>query len=205
MKNKLALATLAAVLGLCAVPGLAHATYLLTASQVGNDVQVRGSGTLNTAALNPGDNAFFDVGLNAPTATLLSGVEGSAGGRFYGLTGPASFGPGTAGGNPVLADGGAGGYMGVIGELGVLVVPLGYVSGSALTTSSTYSNTTLAALGLAPGTYTYTWGTGATADSLTFTDAVSPAAPEPSTWALLSLGTLCLGLVTLRRRHATRA
>jgi len=39
-----------------------------------------------------------------------------------------------------------------------LVLPTGYTSGSALTTSETWNNTTLAGLGLTDGTYTWTWG-----------------------------------------------
>jgi hypothetical protein len=49
-----------------------------------------------------------------------------------------------------------------------------------------------------PGTYVWTWGLGATADSFTL-DVVSAAVPEPSSLALLALP---LGLIiVLAARH----
>src|SRR5205807_10308158 len=42
-----------------------------------------------------------------------------------------------------------------------LIVPRGYVSGTALSDSATYNGKTFATLGVTPGTYVWTWGTGA--------------------------------------------
>ena len=72
------------------------------------------------------------------------------------------------------------------------------ISGTLLTDSTTFAGT-FASIGFTPGTYTYTWGTGATADSLTVTSVV----PEPSTWTMLAFGGVgLLGLIL--RRRATR-
>ena len=43
----------------------------------------------------------------------------------------------------------------------VLSVPRGYVSGTALSDMATYSGKTFATLGVTPGTYVWTWGSGA--------------------------------------------
>src|SRR5205085_7185414 len=48
------------------------------------------------------------------------------------------------------------------GQVGTgLIVPTGYVSGTALSDTATYSGRTFATLGVTPGTYVWTWGTGA--------------------------------------------
>jgi hypothetical protein len=41
-----------------------------------------------------------------------------------------------------------------------LLVPPGYVSNTALTAESTFTGQTFTTLGVTPGTYTYSWGTG---------------------------------------------
>jgi hypothetical protein len=80
-------------------------------------------------------------------------------------------------------------------------VPSGYTSGSSLSDSDTFDSTTISALGLTPGTYTYTWGSGGNADSLTVD--IQGAAPEPGTVCLLSVGVLALALNGVRMRKRT--
>jgi hypothetical protein len=70
-----------------------------------------------------------------------------------------------------------------------LYVPQGYVSGTAFTDTSVYSNATLSSLGIAPGTYTWTWNAGG--NSLVLN------APEPASLSLL----LISGLAVLPRRR----
>jgi len=72
-----------------------------------------------------------------------------------------------------------------MGAVGDLITPDGYISGSALSGTATWSGTTISSLGLTPGTYTWTWGTGPDADSLTVNIGV---VPEPSTLTLLGIG-----------------
>jgi hypothetical protein len=67
-------------------------------------------------------------------------------------------------------------------------------TGSFLTDSSTYAGQTLGGLGAAPGTYEWTWGSGANQN---FTLVVGT--PEPSTWAMMLLGFAGLGFVGYRR------
>ena len=89
--------------------------------------------------------------------------------------------------------------IGVFGPgMGLLVVPQGYVSGSPLSDTSTYNNATFASLGVTPGIYEWTWGTGAN-QNLTL-DAVAPAVPDAgSTLGLLSLSVVALlGATRLR-------
>jgi hypothetical protein len=64
-------------------------------------------------------------------------------------------------------------------------VPHGYVSGARLSDTSTYDGATFASLGVTPGRYEWTWGSGANQN---FTLVIGPAAPESSTWAMMLLG-----------------
>jgi hypothetical protein len=109
---------------------------------------------------------------------------------YLGISGPAEFGPGDS---PLPATTGSGNLVGVYGGEG-LIVPEGYVSGSQLSDTDTYFDETIAQLGLAPGIYNYTWGSGPTADSLTINIGV---VPEPASVAVVTIPTVAL----LRRRQ----
>lgn len=180
----------AALLLLVAAPGRSHAAFLLTLTQVGGNVVVNGTGTLNLTALTLASSAPFSASI-APSSALL--VLGSGEGSVYsGATGPTSFGSG----NQVFASSSTGSTVGLVGSY-YLAVPQGYGTGNSLSSTATFDGASFASLGFTPGTYVYTWGTGVNADSLTITGVV----PEPSSGALLRLGVAGLGL-TLRRRAA---
>ena len=123
---------------------------------------------------------------------------------WKGLSGPTSFGSGGF----LFSDSGSGNFAGVFGaaaEGGNLFVTPGYVSGTPLGVSTaTWSNQTFATLGVTPGTYVWTWGTGMNADS--FTLQIGPAAPangvpEPGSTIMLMLGAIGT-LAAFRRKLA---
>ena len=194
MKTLLRFLLVVTVLALTTRP--AHAVFVLSLTEVGGDVLVDGDGTLDTTDLSFVTGNGFAAQLSPSTGVLISGPSTSGAIRIDdggGFTGPASFG----GGHVAFASTGTGGFVGLGGRGTELVVPSNYVSGTPLTSSSTYTGQTFATLGFTPGTYTYTWGAGVDADSLTVTSVV----PEPATWALLGVVEGLLGL-TLRRRAA---
>jgi hypothetical protein len=81
--------------------------------------------------------------------------------------------------------------------VGLLGVPQGYVSGNPLSDTATWDSTTFASLGVTPGTYVWSWGTGANQN---FTLQIGPAAaPEPGTLTLL--GAALASFAFLRRRR----
>ena len=180
--------------------GRGQAAITLTATEVGGDVLLTGSGTANLAGLTLLNTTFDSSAIfpSLPYATTGSAV--SVPSVFYAaLSGPANFGPGGF----RVATSGTGDVFGV--NLNVLVAPVGYTSGTPLSGSSTFASATFASLGMTPGTYVWTWGAGANADSLTL--QIGPAAPtaaipEPGTLALLLVGTLTTGAGFMRRRRS---
>jgi len=97
------------------------------------------------------------------------------------------------------ANTGNGDFVAIQGFLGgFLLLPQGYVSGAALSDSMTFNSATFASLGVTPGTYEWTWGTGMNADS--FTLQIGPAGVPDAGSTLSLLGFASLGLVALRRK-----
>jgi hypothetical protein len=164
------------------LPGTAHAIVHLRVQQVGPSVVISGSGSANTTALTP-------AGSDGSWTNLLSDAQAYAGpGAFSdgnvslwgGLLGPL-----VVGNDPSVFEipaSGSGDLFGILANDGtnisLLVLPDGYLSGSSLSGSSIFSGANLSQLGLLPGQIsTWSWGSGATADSL----RLEVLAPEPTT------------------------
>ena len=175
---------------LFAVTTTTHAGFILDFTESGGNVSVAGSGTINTTALTFVSSAGGPQ-INPSIAYVLSGASGEA---WTGAIGPHSFGSGTQ----TVAASFSGSFTGVNGANSLLFTPSGYVSGTSISTTSTYTGT-FSSLGLTPGTYTYNWGSGATAD--TFTVQIGAAVPEPSSMILLSLAFGGVGFSAWMRRR----
>ena len=181
---------------LCAFTVRAHAAVIITLQQQGSNVVANGSGTINTSALtgiqlayinsgicaSDGPGTYMDMMVGPSTVALVM--------EWNGFTGPSNFGAGVS---LYHATSGSGDMVGIFD--GVLFFPAGYVSGASLSDSATWANQTFGSLGVTPGTYTWTWGSGPTADSLTLN---ATATPEPASAVLLLGGGALLGL---RRRR----
>jgi hypothetical protein len=172
----------AAALGLCAgVAVPAQAAYIVSLQQAGANVVATGSGSIDYSGLTFA--GFFKADqarVSANAGTLVIGPTSTTGSDEYRPTsGPSSFGSGSN----LSANIGSGAI--VASGRGFLGVPVGYVSGTPLGTSNdTWTGATFASLGVTPGTFVWTWGTGANADS--FSLQIGPAsAPEPASLALL--------------------
>jgi hypothetical protein len=190
----------AVLIGLSAAP--TRAGYIVDLTQQGNNVVASGSGAIDLTGLSfdGGNNnsAFIgpSIGLiyTGPAFPDLSEVD-----RYNGITGPTSFGSG----GESFPISGSGDLVGLQGDVAALFVPTGYVSGDPLSDTSTYSGQTFATLGVTPGRYEWTWGTGANQN---FTLVVEIAAiPEPSTWAMMVLGFAGLGFMGYRSAGWCRA
>jgi len=171
------LVLLAAVLGMASSSSQADVT--ININQVGSDVVATGSGSLDITDLNSNGGATSYPGIIPNQAVIEEGPSVGATAYYRAVTGPTSFGTLSTPSQPSVA---SGDEFGISGSNNTLVVPFGYVTGTTLSASDTYSGQTISSLGLTPGTYTWTWGTGAHADSLTVQiGPATTAVPEPST------------------------
>ncbi len=140
------------------LPPPARAAYIVTLEQEGTSVVATGSGTIDLT-----DLTFVVTGnvLGAqmdPNEGLVITGPASLGSisAYSGFTGPANFGSGSE----ILANSGTGDLVAVSALQQLLLVPVGYVSGGALSDTATYDNKTFSNLGVTPGTYEWTWGSG---------------------------------------------
>jgi hypothetical protein len=186
----------AAALALAQFASPAQAAYVVSLQQVGTNVVGTGSGSLDTTdLLSKPDSSVTAPFINPQNADLYLG-SGTA--VPYGVvSGPTSFGSGS----PNFSGSGSGNVAGIFAASVSVLAPANYVSGTPLGTSTiTFNSTSLAALGVIDGTYTWTWGTGAHADSLTLQIGPVATTPEPASLALLAVGLAGLGMVVRTRR-----
>ena len=146
----------------------AQAGYVVTLQQVGPNVVATGSGPIDLTGLS-----FLG------RAGTMTDVEPSSGGIFTGVTGRPDLYQGTISGPMSFGFGGAtytntaSGDMVAMYKIGnIVVVPAGYVSGTALSDTATWFGQTFATLYVRPGTYVWTWGPGANQN---FTLQIGPA------------------------------
>jgi hypothetical protein len=146
--------------------------FNVTVTQSGSDVVWSGSGSFNLNSLTLVDSIPITSGFNVGQAIWIAGAPttfpGATGQRYGGasLTYPTIFGSGSPTYSTAVSTGSMFGVVdqGVSGR--TITVPDGYVSGTTISGTTTYSSTTIAGLGLSGGTYIWSWGAGANASSL---------------------------------------
>jgi len=168
----------------------AEAAYVVTLEQDGANVVATGIGTIDLAGLSLDFSQSTGSSMDPSVPEILTGEQGDVD-LYNGVSGPTNFGCGGL----IYADSASGDPVALDTSMGV-GVPAGYVSGSALSDTATYDSATLSSLGVRPGVYKWTWGSGADADNFTL---IAGAVPEPSTWALLLAGFGGLVMVSYRR------
>jgi hypothetical protein len=157
--------------------------------QVGSNVVATGSGaidltglTFTDSGLQGGARVFPDAGVIITGSNTNANVD-----EYGGFGGPLNFGTLSS----TEANSGSGDRVGIAAASGSILVPQGYVSGTPLSDSATYSSQTFATLSVTPGTYEWTWGTG---PNQNFT-LVIPVAGVPDSGS--TLGLFFLGLLGL--------
>ena len=172
----------------------AQAGYTVTLEQQGSNVVASGSGSIDLTGLTFESSASdITIAIDPSAGTMvIRPTTGPAGDLYFGLFGPTSFGSG----GYIVASSGSGDIAGEV--FGTLYVPEG-VSDNPLSSSATWDNATLNSLGVTPGSYEWTWGTGPN-QNVTL-DIMAAPIPEPSALSVLGVGLAGPALAGLWRRR----
>jgi len=167
--------------------------YIVTLQEVGSNVVATGSGPINLTGLTFITSVDNNPGIQAPLGLIDTGPFATIVDLYNGAVGPATFGSGL-GSSPNTA---SGDFVGIVGFGGLLSVPLNYVSGAALSDSMTFNSATFASLGVTPGTYVWTWGTGL--ENQNFTLIIGGAGVPDGGSTVSLLGCALLGVAAGRK------
>lgn len=164
--------------------------YSVTLKEVGSNVVANGSGAINLTGLFFGSEGIsVDARMWPHIAQILTGPSQAVTSYNGFFSGPNSFGAGGL----IDASSSSGDAVGSF-----LLVPHGYVSGNALSSSATWNNATFASLGVTPGTYVWRWGTGLPNQNFTIIIGEAGVPDGGSTVSLL--GFALLGVAAFRRK-----
>ncbi len=160
----------------------------------GNTVVFAFSGSLDTSGLSHSTGSRGSSQIRPSTALFFLGPNATVD-IYTPLTTAPAFGTSLH----ALATDSTGDSFGV----GVYRVwlPQGYLSGDLLSGSSTFTGT-FASLGITPGSYVYTLGTGTNDNLITLETTSVSAVPEPTSLAVFGL--LGLTVCGVRRRPSNR-
>ena len=178
--------------------GTARAGVIIEITQVGPNVVATASGSIDLTGLTllgTDMGSTYGSEMNPSNAYIIVGTAFRID-EFTGLSGPSSFGNG----GYTQATSGSGDFISVLGQGALsspeLVTYHNYISGTPISSTSEYDNTTIQGLGLNPGTYTYTWGTGGSDPFLTV-----QIVPEPSSAIEAVVGAVGLAVAYGWSRH----
>jgi MYXO-CTERM domain-containing protein len=191
--------------GFMALCDRAEAGFVVDISQVGSNVVVNGSGSIDLSLLTGVGNGGSRALVSGAFGSVVLGPVSSSQGIFGGFTGPLSFGTS----DNQFASSTSGDSFGLIASVNgfnepVLSLPGTYVSGAQLTATATFDNTTILLLGLTPGTYNYTTTTPTGLVETVFTVNIT-SVPEPSSITMAATAMGLVGGLALRRRRGKKA
>jgi hypothetical protein len=169
----------------------ARATFVINVTQDGPNLDFSGSGSLNlTGATYHGTSNPMSYYFPIFGELVLGSDPGdNVVSDSYAITGPSTFGTTYAGGD---FSSGTGGRVGFNMSAGDVYVPLGYISGTDLSSTDVLDGQTFATLGVSPGTYTWSLPN----DQIILNIGV----PEPRAITLFAVPAVVSLYLTRRRR-----
>ena len=197
MKVKLAFPVACLLLGATAAANASP--YVVTLEQSGTNVVATGSGDIDLTGLSFNSAGPGGSSVQADIAYLTVGGGAIWAYEARSFSGPGSFGTGGF----RQANSQLGPTTGIFGAGSVIYVPSQYTSDSDLSSSATWTNQTFATLGITPGSYKWTWGSGA--DQSFTLDAVAAATPLPAALPLFAGGLGVLSMLGWARKRKTAA
>ena len=182
--SRLALLLIALVFACLGIRQSAQAGYIVTLQQVGPDVVATGSGAIDLHGLTFSNSTFLvpeilpsfhslghymGMGCEIKYGAVFFHVQDprQSVDRYLGASGPISFGRTCF--FEMFANSGSGNMVGIAAadytspefQESFSVFQGAMSPGTALSDSATYNGKTFASLGVTPGTYVWTWGSGA--------------------------------------------
>lgn len=199
--NRFAFVGLAAAIAVALLaPAPARATpYVVTLVQQGPNVLGTGSGAFDLTGLTQAVIGTVEANVQPGIGGMGIGAAGNADVYSGTMSGPSSY--GTGGYGFTLASSSTGDTVGLDALFSEIFVPLDYVSGTALSSTMTFDDATLASLDTTPGTYVWTWGTGPD-QSFTLIVGGGVSVPEPAALGMFGFGMLLIGAFVGSRRRA---
>jgi len=200
-KLRTALYTVAAALVIAiAGVGAAKAVVVVTIEEIGGDVGLSATGTLDVSSLDYFGFTSQGHFINPQAGGFGIGI-GSGSGNNFGdaYTGISAFEPFGSGGLTVVGSG-SGDKFGLAPGIAGILLPAGFQSGDSINASTTIASATLSSLGLLAGSYTYSWDS----DSILLNITAS-VVPLPAALPLFVGGLASMGVMGWRKRRQNPA